>query len=169
MKPIRKKIKKPNKFLKKVLTNDFFNHIIGQTEVQEKNKREVSNMKESRKHILEQVKIFGETYKLKVIYKYTRKPNLKIKTREKELEVYLPYKYRKVDNSIIIEMLVNKMYDEIAKSELDTIMEKVRTTIKFAPEDYKIMRLDKQIAKCFANRLIINPEIVKYRLSLIHI
>lgn len=124
-------------------------------------------MKKSKKHILEQVKIFGETYKLKVIYKYSRKPNLKIKTKENELEIYLPYKYRKVDNSIIIELLVNKMYDEIAKSELDTIMEKVRTTLKFAPEDYKIMRLDKQIAKCFANRLIINPEIVKYRREVI--
>ena len=59
------------------------------------------------------------------------------------------------------------MYDAIANKELDTIMEKVRTTLKFAPEDYKIMRLDKRLAKCFANRIIINPEIVKYRKEII--
>ena len=54
------------------------------------------------------------------------------------------------------------MYNEIAKKELENIMEKVRTTLKFAPEDFKIMKLDQRFAKCLAGRLIINPEIVKY-------
>ena len=46
-------------------------------------------------------------------------------------------------------------------------MEKVRTTLKFAPDDYKIMRLDKRLGKCIANKLIINPDIVKYRKEII--
>ena len=46
-------------------------------------------------------------------------------------------------------------------------MEKVRTTLKFAPEDYKIERLDKRLGKVIANKLIINPEIVKYRKEII--
>lgn len=64
-------------------------------------------------------------------------------------------------------MLLEKMYDAIASKELDIIMEKVRTTLKFAPEDYKIMRLDKRLAKCLANRIIINPDIVRYRKEII--
>ena len=64
-------------------------------------------------------------------------------------------------------MLLQKMYDAIAKKELEVIMEKVRTTLKFAPDDYKIMRLDKRLGKCLANKLIINPDIVKYRKDII--
>ncbi len=116
-------------------------------------------------NISKQVKIFGANYELKIIYRYIKKPNLKLK--EKEIEICLPYKYKKIDNNIIIDILLEKMYNEIAKKELELILEKVRTTLKFAPEDYKIMKLDKRIAKCLAGRLIISPDIVKYRKEII--
>ena len=74
---------------------------------------------------------------------------------------------QKIQNDIIIEILLQKMYDAIANKELEVIMEKVRTTLKFAPEDYKIMRLDRRLAKCLANRIIINPDIVRYRKEII--
>lgn len=122
-------------------------------------------MKKINESILKQVKIFGVNYELKVSYRYIKKANLKIKANE--IEICLPYKYRKIDNTLMIEILLNKMYDEIAKNELEIIMEKVRTTLKFAPEDYKIMRIDKRIAKCYANRLIVSPDIVKYGKELI--
>lgn len=116
-------------------------------------------------NISKQVKIFGANYELKIIYRYIKKPNLKLK--EKEIEICLPYKYKKIDNNIIVDILLEKMYNEIAKKELELILEKVRTTLKFAPEDYKIMKLDKRIAKCLASRLIISPDIVKYRKEII--
>lgn len=116
-------------------------------------------------NISKQVKIFGANYELKIIYRYIKKPNLKLK--EKEIEICLPYKYKKIDNNIIIDILLEKMYNEIAKKELELILEKVRTTLKFAPEDYKIMKLDKRIAQCLAGRLIISPDIVKYRKEII--
>ena len=116
-------------------------------------------------NISKQVKIFGANYELKIIYRYIKKTNLKLK--EKEIEICLPYKYKKIDNNIIIDILLEKMYNEIAKKELELILEKVRTTLKFAPEDYKIMKLDKRIAKCLAGRLIISPDIVKYRKEII--
>ncbi len=122
----------------------------------------MKNVKES---IFKSVKIFGVNYELKVMYKRVKNPKLNIK--EKQIEISLPTKYKKLNNDIIIEMLLEKMYDAIANKELEVIMEKVRTTLKFAPEDYKIMRLDKRIARCFANRIIINPDIVKYRKELI--
>ncbi len=111
------------------------------------------------------VKIFGVNYELKLIYKRIKNPKLNIK--EKNIEISLPTKYRKIQNNIIVEMLLQKMYDAIANKEIEIIMEKVRTTLKFAPEDYKIMRLDKRLGKCLANKLIINPEIIKYRKEII--
>lgn len=111
------------------------------------------------------VKIFGVSYELKVIYKRIKSPKLDLK--ERQIEISLPTKYKKIENDIIIEMLLQKMYDAIASKELEVIMEKVRTTLKFAPDDYKIMRLDKRLGKCLANKLIINPDIVKYRKDII--
>ena len=111
------------------------------------------------------VKIFGVSYELKVMYKRIKSPKLDLK--ERQIEISLPTKYKKIENDIIIEMLLQKMYDAIAKKELEVIMEKVRTTLKFAPNDYKIMRLDKRLGKCLANKLIINPDIVKYRKDII--
>ena len=111
------------------------------------------------------VKIFGVSYELKVIYRRVKTPKLNVE--EKQIEISLPIKYKRINNDIIIEMLLEKMYDAIANKELDIIMEKVRTTLKFAPEDYKIMRLDKRLAKCLANRIIINPDIVRYKKEII--
>ena len=69
---------------------------------------------------------------------------------------------------IYLSVNLNQVYQvKIAKKELELILEKVRTTLKFAPEDYKIMKLDKRIAKCLAGRLIISPDIVKYRKEII--
>ena len=122
----------------------------------------MKNVKES---ILKSVKIFGISYNLKVSYKRIKNPKLDLE--EKQIAISLPIKYKKVNNDIIVEMLLEKMYDAIANKELDIIMEKVRTTLKFAPEDYKIMRLDKRLAKCLANRIIISPDIIKYRKEII--
>ena len=115
--------------------------------------------------ILKTVKIFGVNYELQVIYKRVKNPKLDL--RDKKIEISLPIKYKKIDNYLIIEMLIEKMYQAIANKELEIIMEKVRTTLKFAPEDYKIMRLDKRLAKCLANRIIISPDIIKYRKEII--
>ena len=122
-------------------------------------------MKEIGENASRLVKIFGTNYELKLIYKRIKNPKLDLK--EREIEISLPTKYKKVNNNSIIDILLEKMYEAIANKELDTIMEKVRTTLKFAPEDYKILKLDKRLCKCVANRLVINPEIVKYRKEII--
>ena len=122
-------------------------------------------MKEIKENTSKLVKIFGVNYELKLMYKRIKNPKLNLK--EKEIEISLPNKYKKVNNEAIIEILLEKMYEAIANKELDNIMEKVRTTLKFAPEDYKIQKLDKRLGKCIANKLVINPEIVKYRKEII--
>ena len=118
-------------------------------------------MRKIKESMSKTVKIFGNSYDLNITYKCVKKANLNIK--DKKIEISLPNKYKKINNEIIIELLLEKMYDAIAKKELDNIMEKVRTTLKFAPEDYEIMRIDKTLGKCLAGKIIINPDIVKYK------
>lgn len=118
--------------------------------------RKVKNQK-----LVSDVKIFGVSYKLDITYKYIKTPKLDIE--EKVIKIMLPYKYKKIDNKTIVELLINKMYDAIAEKELDTIMEKVRLTLKFAPEDFEIARIDKTLGKCYRDKIIINPDIVAYK------
>lgn len=111
--------------------------------------------------VMSKVKIFGVNYGLNITYKYIKTPKLNV--QEKTIQIMLPYKYKKVKNEAIIELLIQKMYDAIAEKELDTIMEKVRLTLKFAPEDFEIARIDKTLGKCYKDKIIINPDIVMYK------
>lgn len=108
-----------------------------------------------------EVKIFGVNYKLDIIYKYIKTPKLNVE--EKIIKIMLPNKYKKINNEAIIQILINKMYEAIAEKELDNIMEKVRLTLKFAPEDFEIARIDKTLGKCYKGKIIINPDIVMYK------
>lgn len=157
--PYNKSTIKTNKFSKKVLTKLKVKCKIIQTNVQQ-NER-VRIMRKVKENVSKVVKIFGLNFELNVMYKYIKKPNLDIKGRN--IEISLPNKYKKINNDIIIELLLQKMYDAIARKELDNIMEKVRVTLKFAPEEYEIMRIDKTLGKCLADKIIINPDIVKYK------
>ena len=111
--------------------------------------------------VLSKVEIFGVSYKLEIAYKYVKIP--KITKEEKIIKIILPFKYKKVDNKLIVDMLIKKMYDSIAEKELDSIMEKVRITLKFAPQDFEISRINNTLGKCYKDKVIINPDIVKYK------
>lgn len=120
-----------------------------------------TKIKKEKEEVLSTVKILGISYQLKVSYKYIKTPKLDVKS--KEIFIQLPMKYKKIDNKCILEILINKMYEAIAEKELDMIMEKVRVTLKFAPEDYEIARIDKTLGKCYADKIVINPDIIKYK------
>lgn len=115
--------------------------------------------------IVNKVKIFGVNYELNITYKYIKIPKLNI--QEKIIQIMLPYKYKKIENTTIVKLLIQKMYDAIAEKELDMIMEKVRLTLKFAPEDFEIARIDKTLGKCYKDKIIINPDIVIYKKEII--
>ena len=57
-------------------------------------------MKKNNEGIIKIVKIFGISYDLKVMYKYIKKPNLNIK--DKEIQICLPSKYKKIDNNTFL-------------------------------------------------------------------
>ena len=47
-------------------------------------------------------------------------------------------------------------------------MEIARHILKFAPEDYSIKRLNNEFYKCTKNKIIINPDIVKFNREIIN-
>ena len=114
------------------------------------------------KEIGKTTKIFGETYDIKIIYKKIKNPELNL--NEKSIEINLPFKYKRNGNINILKLALEKMYDEIARIEIENIMEETRVMLKgLAPENYIIKRIPNRLAKTLKNKtIIINPEIVKY-------
>ena len=59
-----------------------------------------------------------------------------------------PIKYKKNGNVEIIKLALEKMYDEIARIEIDNIMEETRVKLNgLAPENYEIKRIPNKLAK----------------------
>lgn len=108
------------------------------------------------------VKIFGKAISVKVIYTKIKNPELDLVGNI--INVYLPNKYKKTGNTAIVKLAIEKMYDEIARVEIEKVMEETRIMLKgLAPENYKIRRIPNKLAKTLENKtIIINPEVIKY-------
>ena len=108
------------------------------------------------------VKIFGEAISVKVIYTKIQNPELDLVGNN--INVYLPNKYKRTGNTAIIKLAIDKMYDEIARVEIEKVMEETRIMLKgLAPENYVIKRIPNKLAKTLENKtIIINPEVIKY-------
>ena len=78
--------------------------------------------------------------------------------------INLPFKYRNVDNTKIVNFIIQKFYKKIAEKEVEQIMEKNRINLKLAPNDYKIEKIDGALGRYLEDKkiILINPEIVKY-------
>lgn len=110
------------------------------------------------------ITILGQTFELKVAYKNIKVTDLSFEGRE--VKVLLPLKYQNKDMKKILNVILNKMYEQIAKNEVEAIMEKIRSKLKFAPEDYKISFIKNSMAKCNSSKeIIINPYIMRYDLA----
>lgn len=121
------------------------------------------NAEQENKYIRNEiVKILGENCKVKINYKNLKKPILTVEG--KNIKISLPNKYKRMNRDEILVKLIEKLYDLVAKQELELIMEKIRKTLGFAPEDYIIKRINNKIADCQTDKglIIINPDIVKY-------
>lgn len=132
--------------------------------VEEKKKWIIEKLKEheNNKNINSNIKIYGKDYEVKITYKNINIPKLDVENMQ--IKIQLPNSYKNFNNKEILKMLLNKMYESIANQELESIMEKVRITLGFAPEDYEIIRMEKLMGKCTEDKkIIINPDIVKYK------
>ncbi len=110
--------------------------------------------------------ILGKYYNLRITYKNTRLIELDLEYND--IHIYLPNKYKKIDKKSILKIAIEKMYYEIAKQEIEQIMEKTRLMLGYAPEDYEIKKINNVLAKCTQDKkIIINPEIIKYDIKTI--
>ena len=106
------------------------------------------------------VKVLGNDYRVKIVYK-----NVKIAMLDVEddtIKLTLQNKYKKMNNTQMLDLAIEKMYESIAKVEIERAMEKTRILLGFAPEDYEIRKMSDQFGRCEENKITINPEIVKY-------
>lgn len=120
-------------------------------------------VKENKKEYIKvsEVTILGQKCELKVAYKNVKSAEVNFEHRE--IKVALPLKYKNKDITKILNVILNKMYEQIAKKEVEAIMEKIRAKLKFAPEDYRIAFMKKEMAKCNQEKeIIVNPFIMRY-------
>ena len=110
------------------------------------------------------VPILGIDYKVKIIYKNIRITELDIEG--KIIKISLPNKYKKINNNEILDLAIEKMYEQIAKVEIERAMEKTRIMLKFAPEEYEIKKI-KTLGNCKNGKITIHPEVVKYNRKVI--
>ena len=80
------------------------------------------------------------------------------------IKIDLPVKYRNIDNTRIIEIILDKFYKSIAEKEIENLMEKFRKTLNVAPEDYKIQKMDSLLGKFDFDKkeIIINSDLIKF-------
>ena len=77
------------------------------------------------------VKVLGNDYRVKIVYK-----NVKIAMLDVEddtIKLTLQNKYKKMNNTQMLDLAIEKMYESIAKVEIERAI-----ILGFSPEDYKI-------------------------------
>lgn len=110
------------------------------------------------------VPVLGIDYKVKIVYKNTKITELDVEN--KTIKISLPNRYKKMENKEILDLAIDKMYEQIAKVEIERAMEKTRIMLGFAPEEYEIKRM-KTLGKCEGKKITIHPEVVKYNRKVI--
>ena len=89
------------------------------------------------------------------------KPNSNLIYKENyRIEIILPNKYKKIGNEQILKTSIEKMYEQIANNEIESIMEKTRKMLGMAPEEYKIAKMKDALGKCINGKITINPELI---------
>lgn len=108
------------------------------------------------------IKILGIKHHINLYYKNVKTPTMNLINRN--LDIILPNKYKKIPEEQILKVLTQKLYDKIAENEIEKIMEKVRVETGLAPEDFEIRRIKKSLANCNVENsfITINPDIVAY-------
>ena len=112
------------------------------------------------------VSVLGKSLKLNV--KYTNIPSIELNKKDTEIDLFLPKSYKNLENIDVINMAIQKLYNTIAETEIEYAMEVARHILKFAPEDYYIKRLNDEFYKCYKNRIIVNPDIVRFNREIIN-
>ena len=84
------------------------------------------------------VPILGIDYKVKIVYKNIKLVELDLEGRT--IKISLPNRYKKSSNKQVLDYAIEKLYEQIAKVEIERAMEKTRLLLDFAPEEYEIVK-----------------------------
>ena len=112
------------------------------------------------------VSVLGHSLKLNI--KYANKNSIELNQKENEIDLIIPKAYKGKDNTQIINMSIEKLYNKISETEIEYAMEIARHILGFAPVDYQIKRLNNEYYKCFKNQIVVNPDIVKFNREIIN-
>ena len=136
--------------------------------VQDKENWILSKMQEYEENLsnIQSVKIFGKNYDIHVKYENIKTAELNLE-KDYKIEIILPNKYKKIGNEQILKMSIEKMYEQIANNEIESIMEKTRKILGIAPEEYDIAKMDETLGKCANGTITINPELMQYKREVI--
>ena len=110
------------------------------------------------------VPILGIDYKVKMAYKNVK--FIQVDVADKVINISLPSKYKKMANNDVLDLAIEKLYEQVANTEIERAMEKTRVMLGFAPEEYEIVKM-RVMGKCENNKIMINPDVVKYTRDLI--
>ena len=110
------------------------------------------------------VPVLGIDYKVKIEYKNVKITELNVE--KKTIKISLPNRYKKMANKEILDLAIEKMYEQIANVEIERAMEKIRIMLGFAPEEYEIAKI-KTLGTCKDKKITINPQVVKYNRKVI--
>ena len=83
-----------------------------------------------------------------------------------DYKVKMTYKYKKMANSEVLDLAIEKLYEQVANTEIERAMEKTRVMLGFAPEEYEIVKM-RVMGKCENSKIMIDPDVVKYTRDLI--
>ena len=136
--------------------------------VQEKKNWILSKMQEYEQNLpnMQSVKIFGKNYDIEVRYKNIKTPELSLEQNYK-IEIVLPNKYKKIGNEQILKISIEKMYEQIAKNEIEGLMENARKMLGMAPEEYTVAKMKDTLGKCVEGKITINPEVMQLKKEVI--
>ena len=130
------------------------------------NKIKNYDKKSERKFETRTTNILGKEYNININFKNIKRPELNLNNEEIFINFPLQYKKRNIEN--ILEIVLRKMYMTISENKIEEIMEKTRIKLGIAPEEYLIKKIDNKLATCVEkNKIIINPEIMKYEQRII--
>ena len=132
--------------------------------VQEKKNWILSQMQEYEDSLpnIQSVKIFGKNYDIEVKYQNIKTPELNLE-KNYRIEIILPNKYKKIGNEQILKISIEKMYEQIANNEIESIMEKTRKMLGIAPEEYVVEKMKDALGKCVNGKITINPELMQFK------
>lgn len=113
------------------------------------------------------ISLLGKSYKLTT--KYTSSNTINLTKKDSEFILFLPKKYKNLNNQDIILQATQKLYTEFAQKEIEDSLELARHILKFAPDDYKIDKLENSFYKSIKRKiLIISPDIIQYSKEIIN-